>query len=111
MHTINLKSEITLRPALTANSVKLLNVTDSYARKTVTATVAIGKTIHHVKVWTGEAYDAAGQWTDTALFAALEPAVEAFITRGFKNEELTETNTTNNNNNFFAKLAQQQANA
>lgn len=110
MHTINLKSEITLRPALTANSVKLLNVTDSYARKIVTATVAIGKTIHHVKIWTGAAYDAAGQWTDDNLFAALEPAIEAFIARGFKNEEVKDPNT-NNDNNFFAKLAQQQANA
>jgi hypothetical protein len=86
MHTINLKSEITIRPALTATSVKLLNVADSYARKTVTATVAIGKSIHQVIVWKDAAYDTAGQWTDATLFAALEPAVEAYIARGFKNE-------------------------
>lgn len=109
MHTINLKSEVTVRPALTASSVKLLNVTDSYARKAVVATVAIGKSIHNVRVWVGEAYDAAGQWTDTDLFNALPSAVEAFIARGFKNEEIKDPN--NNKNNLFDKLTQQKANA
>ena len=88
MSTFNLKSEVVVKPAEVVNSYTLLNAVDSYFMKAVVATVSFGsEKIYRVVVWKGEEYEKIGQWTDADLYAALEPAVEAFVARGFLNEE------------------------
>ena len=63
MHTINLKSEVVVKPAVVASTARLLNVVDSYAQKRVVATVAFGEGvgIHQVLIWKDADYDKAGQ--------------------------------------------------
>ena len=88
MSTFNLKSEIVVKPAEVVSKYTLLNAVDSYAMKAVVATISFGDgQAHRVIVWKGEEYEKVGQWTDTDLFAAIGPAVEAYVARGFKNEE------------------------
>lgn len=89
MSTFNLKSEIVVKPAEVVNSYTLLNAVDSYFLKAVIATVSFNsKQAHRIIIWKGEEYEKIGQWTDSDLLAALHPAVEAYVARGFKNEEI-----------------------
>lgn len=94
----NLPSQVVITPAVTTSSFKLLNAVDSYVRKMVIATIAFenGGT-HQIVVWRDDAYTAIGQWTDDDLYNALPDAVQAFIDKGFKNEEKGPLNAFNRN--------------
>lgn len=68
---IQLNNPYTIQPAITTNTVTRHQVIDDTTAKTVTAIVIVGKSqtgdniYKTLELWQGEAYDLAGQWTDT----------------------------------------------
>lgn len=76
----SLNKTITLQEQITTSSFSIERTEDSPAAKTVRALVILKDTprFHRwITVWEGAAYDAAGQWTDATLNAAVKAILEA----------------------------------
>lgn len=75
---VQLPNPVITQPQVTADSYQITDVTDNPVQKTVVARVVVGPGgINFFTVWSGDSYDAIGQWTDTELVAAVTPLVEA----------------------------------
>jgi hypothetical protein len=72
--TINLPNILEIQPAATTNQIEILQTTDDPIGKTVKSLVKISTTpyAHNwYTVWSGDAYDQVGQWTDAQLASAI----------------------------------------
>jgi hypothetical protein len=67
--TIELPHTILLQTPVTGNTFKILNATDDPNSKTVNALVQVGPqgSNNWFYVWSGDAYDEIGNWTDAQL--------------------------------------------
>jgi hypothetical protein len=77
---ITLTNPVTVQQPIAVSSVFISEVFDNPVEKTVKAYVTFGTSGHITRlitVWSGSAYDAIGQWTDTQLNAALKAIIEA----------------------------------
>ena len=75
---VQLPNAVITQQQVTASAYQITDVTDNPVQKTVVARVTVGPgAINFFTVWSGESYDAIGQWTDTELVAAVTPLVEA----------------------------------
>lgn len=78
---VKLPKPVIIQQQITADSYVITDVTDNPMEKKVVARVVVEKNgINFFTVWSGESYDAIGQWTDTDLVEALTPIVEANYT-------------------------------
>lgn len=71
---INLPTTLEIQAAATTNQIEILQTIDDSKQKTVKSLVKISSNpyAHNwYTVWSGEAYDQAGQWTDTQLTSAI----------------------------------------
>jgi hypothetical protein len=78
---IDLGEEVTLKniPG-TIKSFVIDHVLDDPSRKLVLANVTLNNGIHlSIELWKNEAYDAAGQWTDTSVEQTILPLVKQKI--------------------------------
>ena len=71
---VPLSSSILLQGPVTASSFKILQATDNPDAKTVNALVQVGPqgSNNWYYVWSGESYDAIGDWTDQQLCCLLQ---------------------------------------
>jgi len=72
---ITLTSEVTIQPPVYTDTLIVKQVLDIPAEKTVRCEVIKSEAPYFAEwivVWAGEAYDAAGQWTDDDLEAAIK---------------------------------------
>lgn len=77
---INLPNSIEIQQAANSSQIEILQTTDDPIGKTVKSLVKISTTpyAHNwYTVWSGDAYDQAGQWTDQQLSAAVVALVMA----------------------------------
>lgn len=77
---INLPNSIEIQQAANSSQIEILQTTDDPVGKTVKSLVKISTTpyAHNwYTVWSGDAYDQAGQWTDQQLSAAVVALVMA----------------------------------
>ena len=75
---VQLPNAVITQQQVTSSVYQITDVTDNPIQKTVVARVTVGPgAINFFTVWSGESYDAIGQWTDTELVAAVTPMVEA----------------------------------
>lgn len=75
-----LNPPIVLRPQVTSSGFTVLSTVDNPAEKLVTALVLLSESPviqRRIVVWSGEAYDTAGQWTDASLNAAIKALLES----------------------------------
>ena len=71
---INLPSAVEIQQAANSRQIEILQTTDDPVGKTVKSLVKISTTpyAHNwYTVWSGDAYDQAGQWTDAQLAAQI----------------------------------------
>lgn len=72
---INLTSEVTIQPPVYTDTLIVKQVLDIPGEKTVRAEVIKSEAPYFAEwiiVWSGTEYDAAGQWTDSDLEAAIK---------------------------------------
>lgn len=77
---INLPSAVEIQQAANSSKIEILQTSDDPIGKTVKSLVKISTTpyAHNwYTVWSGDAYDQAGQWTDAELSAAIVALVMA----------------------------------
>lgn len=75
---VQLNSPVIIQQQITASAYRVTDVTDNPEQKTVVARVVVGTNgINFFTVWSGDNYDAAGQWTDADLQNAVTPMVES----------------------------------
>jgi hypothetical protein len=77
---INLPNSVEIQQAANTSQIEILQTTDDPIGKTVKSLVKISTTpyAHNwYTVWSGDAYDQAGQWNDTQLSAAVVALVMA----------------------------------
>lgn len=77
---INLPNSIEIQQAANSSQIEILQTTDDPIGRTVKSLVKISTTpyAHNwYTVWSGDAYDQAGQWTDQQLSAAVVALVMA----------------------------------
>ena len=77
---INLPAPVITIPQTTASTYRIIEAVDNHQSKTVTVKVIVGDVpmgmnMRHFVVWSGDAYDAIGQWTDTDLINAVTPMI------------------------------------
>lgn len=77
---ISFNKTLTLQPLITTSSFRIARSEDIPTDKIVRALVVLHEAplIHEwITVWEGNAYDAAGQWTDASLNAAVKAILES----------------------------------
>ena len=72
---ITLTSEVTIQPPVYTDTLRVKQVLEIPAEKTVRAEVIKSEAPYFAEwiiVWSGDAFDAIGQWTDSDLEAAIK---------------------------------------
>ena len=80
---IELPYTILLSSPITGNTFKILNATDDPNGKTVNALVQVGPegSNNWFYVWSGDTYDAIGNWTDTELAEEIKNQITGIYPR------------------------------